>query len=266
MSVPSLARFKRCTSCTLVLPSTALFFAAHKLGKYGRVARCRVCTRLNYRVPWERHRSNRERIKEKECRGCGVVKPRSEFYERKTGKKAGVLYSQCKDCNNAARRDWRLANHEEALANAKLHYQANREVIIERNKQYAEANAEKVAAYQKQYREEHQEERKAYQQEYWPEHYAANRRKYIEKGKKRQALLQGHGKGFRKSDIRQMYEQQKGRCYWCEEELNGSYEIDHIIPLSKGGPHHLGNVCCACFSCNRSKHAKMPYEFSDRLF
>lgn len=202
----------------------------------------------------------------KRCNECGETKPHEDFYLRKTGKKAGMLSYICRACDSEKRRQYRQSDPERARRQRRRYYKANRESVIEKQKRYAEANAEKVDAYQKQYRDEHQEDRKSYMQEYWPEHYAANRHKYIEKRKQRSALIQGHGKGFRKSDIRQMYEQQKGRCYWCEEELNGSYEIDHIIPLSKGGPHHLGNVCCACFSCNRSKHAKMPYEFSDRLF
>lgn len=266
MSVPSLARFKRCTSCQVLLPATTAFFTTHKLGKYGLVSVCRVCRRLKDRVPWERHRSNRKRIKEKECRACGVVKPRSEFYERKSGQKIGVLSYICKSCDYLKRKQAQERDPERTKILRKQSYARNRKAALERQKQYAEANREKVAAYQKQYREEHQEEKKAYSQEYWPQHYAANRKKYIEKSKKRNALRQGHQNRFLKADIEKKYEEQKGKCYWCGESLNGDYEIDHIIPLSKGGTDYPGNVCCACQFCNRSKSNKMPYEFSDRLF
>ena len=33
--------------------------------------------------------------------------------------------------------------------------------------------------------------------------------------------------------------------------------LDHIIPLSKGGPHCEANVQCACLRCNVRKHARM---------
>lgn len=33
--------------------------------------------------------------------------------------------------------------------------------------------------------------------------------------------------------------------------------LDHIIPMSKGGPHCEVNVQCACLRCNVRKHAKM---------
>jgi hypothetical protein len=33
-------------------------------------------------------------------------------------------------------------------------------------------------------------------------------------------------------------------------------EIDHIVPISLGGPHSVDNLQCACRSCNASKNAK----------
>ena len=56
------------------------------------------------------------------------------------------------------------------------------------------------------------------------------------------------------------------RCYLCgkdtPQKLRGSYhpdapELDHVIPVSKGGQHTTGNTRCACRACNQVK--------SDRL-
>jgi 5-methylcytosine-specific restriction endonuclease McrA len=30
--------------------------------------------------------------------------------------------------------------------------------------------------------------------------------------------------------------------------------MEHVIPISKGGEHHLGNIVPACQRCNYSKH------------
>jgi 5-methylcytosine-specific restriction protein A len=43
-------------------------------------------------------------------------------------------------------------------------------------------------------------------------------------------------------------------CVYCgvsgtEAEL----EVDHIVPVSKGGSHHIGNLAAACRSCNQKK-------------
>jgi 5-methylcytosine-specific restriction endonuclease McrA len=45
---------------------------------------------------------------------------------------------------------------------------------------------------------------------------------------------------------------QESPCYLCGQIAKG---IDHIIPLSKGGNHSIGNLAPCCISCNRKKHA-----------
>lgn len=42
-------------------------------------------------------------------------------------------------------------------------------------------------------------------------------------------------------------------CGICKTIVNGQYEIDHIIPLSRGGPHAQHNLQLAHPFCNRSK-------------
>lgn len=34
-------------------------------------------------------------------------------------------------------------------------------------------------------------------------------------------------------------------------------EFDHVVPLSRGGPHAADNLTVACRRCNRSKGAKV---------
>lgn len=56
-------------------------------------------------------------------------------------------------------------------------------------------------------------------------------------------------------------------CYLCgkstPKSLRGTYdnrapELDHIIPLSKGGTHTMDNVACACRKCNQIKGDILP--------
>jgi hypothetical protein len=45
-------------------------------------------------------------------------------------------------------------------------------------------------------------------------------------------------------------------CEYCrmpQEYDDGTFEIDHIIAASHGGPPRASNLCLACFSCNSFK-------------
>ena len=44
-----------------------------------------------------------------------------------------------------------------------------------------------------------------------------------------------------------------GRCYLCGAPYQ---EIDHVIPLARGGSHWPANLRPACRSCNRRKHIR----------
>jgi 5-methylcytosine-specific restriction endonuclease McrA len=44
---------------------------------------------------------------------------------------------------------------------------------------------------------------------------------------------------------------QKNPCFYCGSPGG---EIDHVIPLSKGGRHSIGNLVGCCRTCNSSKN------------
>ncbi len=41
------------------------------------------------------------------------------------------------------------------------------------------------------------------------------------------------------------------RCAYCG--VDGDLQVEHVIPISQGGEHHLGNIVPACERCNYSK-------------
>jgi 5-methylcytosine-specific restriction endonuclease McrA len=59
-------------------------------------------------------------------------------------------------------------------------------------------------------------------------------------------------------DPRVVFERAKGVCGICGEsvEMTSRWEVDHIVPISKGGSHCYANVQLAHRRCNRSKGAK----------
>lgn len=46
---------------------------------------------------------------------------------------------------------------------------------------------------------------------------------------------------------------QKWRCNLCNNMLDASYEIDHIIPLYKGGNNEIYNLQALCRNCHGLK-------------
>ena len=42
-------------------------------------------------------------------------------------------------------------------------------------------------------------------------------------------------------------------CVYCGAEgKNAELQIDHVVPVAKGGSHHIANLVAACRSCNQS--------------
>jgi 5-methylcytosine-specific restriction endonuclease McrA len=60
------------------------------------------------------------------------------------------------------------------------------------------------------------------------------------------------------TDIYAQREHQNDLCFWCSAPLT-AYEIDHILPLARGGSNHPNNVVLACPTCNRRKGDNLPF-------
>jgi len=61
------------------------------------------------------------------------------------------------------------------------------------------------------------------------------------------------------ADLHRLVARHGGKCGYC---LEADYDhIDHIVPLSKGGRHAIGNLMPACAFCNLSKHARTLSEW-----
>lgn len=51
-----------------------------------------------------------------------------------------------------------------------------------------------------------------------------------------------------------------GRCHYCGKACE-KLTVDHVLPLSRGGMHTIGNLAPACPSCNYQKHNKTVMEW-----
>jgi 5-methylcytosine-specific restriction endonuclease McrA len=55
-------------------------------------------------------------------------------------------------------------------------------------------------------------------------------------------------------------ERKGDKCPYCEKPVK---EVDHKLPLSKGGDHEISNLQMLCMDCNRSKHDMTDAEFAE---
>jgi len=82
---------------------------------------------------------------------------------------------------------------------------------------------------------------------------------------------------FSRSKIDAVFNKTGGVCFYCgcalpadTEFYDGqgkvfmrsrNWHIDHVMPYSKGGTHHIDNLVPSCTTCNLQKHDKTDDEF-----
>jgi 5-methylcytosine-specific restriction endonuclease McrA len=72
-------------------------------------------------------------------------------------------------------------------------------------------------------------------------------------------------------DLNYIYDKNEGFCWHCGKKLSfinygrpgekGAWEVDHSIPVIRGGTGHLNNLVPACVRCNRSKQDLTSREY-----
>ena len=178
------------------------------------------------------------------CKICKNTKTISSF-----AKCQNWHLRKCKDCCSAKRREKWLTIGQMVNAQRSQKRVKNRkpkqteEEKAAKRRAWALANREKMNAYAKQCRERNLEQYRMRQR-----NREAIRRKTV-----------GGRHGFARKDLEAMRDAQKNKCWYCSETLT-NFHIEHRIPVSRGGPHELGNIVLSCAPCNLRKGTKMPWE------
>lgn len=63
----------------------------------------------------------------------------------------------------------------------------------------------------------------------------------------------------------ELYKKYDGHCAYCGVMLKTDWQVDHIIPKSKGGTDDIGNLNPSCPRCNYTKKAMTDKEFKNHL-
>lgn len=240
---------QRCTKCGEV--KTASAFSPDPLKRNGLKSTCRGCNKCVVENPVF--------VAEKVCTKCKRLLPIDRFKPRNNSRDGH--HNTCKDCQNARGRE-RWANAPERHHGyGKKWRTVHRDRAHAIQRAYREANKERIAARAKEYAERTREQKRVRARAY----YLANkdkhriRQRFIEAV--RRARKRENGGTFTRSDIEAMYTQQEGLCAYCHCALNGVYDIEHKVPLCRGGSSDPSNLALACEYCNSRKHTKTDVEF-----
>lgn len=191
----------------------------------------------------------------KRCTKCGAVKPLPAFPTHR--RKRDGRDSQCRSCKASQDAAYNRNNQEKRRDYRRRYYAENAEAAKKSVALWREENPAAVRAEKRRYRQRHREQLAQYSRD----RYAADpvrARSYVHNSRGRSA---GVGGSIAADDVRHHLHSQKGRCYWCGTPVADAFEIDHVVPLSRGGPNEPDNIVVSCTPCNRSKGNKLPEEW-----
>jgi 5-methylcytosine-specific restriction endonuclease McrA len=197
----------------------------------------------------------------KPCTKCGQIKSLDEFHKDKSRK--DLRRSFCKICTNLANKKWNTANRDYAKAyyqankehikaKVKLWYSENRDTAAAYSKAWAKANPDKVAAANRRWCRANAK-KVAARSKAWSQ--ANLEKERFTSAKRRATQLENGVFTVTLKELKRLYARP---CAYCGAI---SKHIDHVIPLSRGGTHSIGNMVGACASCNLSKSVKFITEW-----
>ena len=171
----------------------------------------------------------------KTCVRCSQLLSLENFGKNRSRKDGLTTY--CKPCISEVK---------------KVFYQTNRSKLLARGAAYRNANSHKLESYHREYYRKNAELCK-YRIKKWQ---AANKEKLIAYNSKRRLLVKSNLFFVSSKELSRLLEE---KCAYCKEAKSDS--IDHIIPVSRGGSHSIGNLIGSCTPCNSKKRDKTIMEF-----
>jgi 5-methylcytosine-specific restriction endonuclease McrA len=148
---------------------------------------------------------------------------------------------------------WRKANPERSRAAVHAYYETHKEERLATQARWRDLHRPQVRAYNSAYQKAHLEEVAAKNKAWRAEHQWEQRN-----GKHRRRAVRTFSVTER--DWLRLVARYRHCCAYCGEYVE-DLEMDHVMPLSRGGHHSIGNLLPSCRRCNASKHAYFVSEW-----
>lgn len=232
---------KTCNKCKQTLPLEN--FGKHSYTSDRLRAWCKVC---NYQASKKYRENNREKVRETQRKWAAKNKDKKAAWDK-------AYYEKNKDARSAYYKKWREENLDHTKAYSKKYREENKErkAITDRN--WSQANKDKVNANARRYRQRHPEKQNEIHRNYNKKNPELWRT--IAQNRRARKLENGISLVTAK-DIRAIL---SNPCFYCGSK--DRLTLDHIVPISRGGRHSIGNLLSACRSCNSKKHNKFITEW-----
>lgn len=169
--------------------------------------------------------------------------------------------SVCMGCIRVAGRKWYAKNTAHKLQKSKEVYQKNKENVLARTRLYQINNKERARAWSKEWAKRNPE-RAQEAQTRWRKKNPGIVAAWVRAAQAKRKNSYG---SHTYKDIMDRFRWQHGCCAACRKALPKKFEVDHYIPLAKGGHNNPSNIQLLCPPCNRRKHAKDPIAFYQSL-
>lgn len=194
----------------------------------------------------------------KECRGCGEVKPLTEYYAER--KRPDGLNRTCKRCVADDARRYREANRERVNARERAWYERRRDAERARQRRKHRENPERERQRHQRYYRENREARQAYDRRYIRQNLDKNRAK----NHRRRARERGTDGDHTAEQFAALCARYGHRCLCCGA-TGVPLTVDHVLPISRGGSNDIANIQPLCETCNKSKGTRhIDYRTEDR--
>ena len=200
----------------------------------------------------------------KTCAKCGALKDYAacgRSKQNKTGRRSRCLVCEREDYRNRYHAD---IERSRAIARAKA--ERHKE---QRSAYMKEYNADAGKAVRSNYVAAHRAEVNANSlRSYYREH-DRNRGRVLRSSHRTRARYTGGGVivPYTTDQLLDRFEMFGNRCWLCGTDEG--IQVDHVKPLSRGGPECLSNVRPICGSCNKRKSNEWPFDpnsFRNRHF